>query len=236
MQHNKLKENYVRYNRNLHHLKSIYRKFYSKISLLLAFRGAPCSVLAANDKIMMNSKPNQVFSCHIKYLPVSVTKSQVADIFSAYDDIFEIYISERVVEQNYTFGFVRFKSQASANHAVKFVTGKTLNGQKLLVSHAKPSAVNPESSRLMVSTVRKQLQEEFASTDGEIDELLEEATSKRWMKSHHSSSECAFSLELTDILTDTMDYKYWNEFFSKQKEISRKLKMIQMQTSANGSR
>lgn len=30
--------------------------------------------------------------------------------------------------------------------------------------------------------------------------------------------------------------RYWNEFFSKQKEISRKLKAIQMQSSAKGSR
>ncbi|XP_029644427.1 polyadenylate-binding protein 1-A isoform X2 [Octopus sinensis] len=194
------------------------------------------SVLAVKDKIMMNSKP-EVYSCHIKYLPISVTKSQVADLFSDYDDLFEIYISERVMEHNYTFGFVRFKSQESANHAVKSVSGKMVNGQKLLVSHAKSSvATDSDPSSLIVSSIKKQLKEEFASTDKEINELLEEASSKRWTKTHHSASECAFSLELTDILTDTMDYKYWNEFFSRQKEISRKLKMIQMQTSANGSR
>ncbi|GAB1601752.1 polyadenylate-binding protein 1-A-like isoform X2 [Argonauta hians] len=165
---------------------------------------------------------SNVYSCHVRPLPLSISKIDLAGVFCEYRDFIECTISNKPTLHDFTFGFVMFQSWVSAEHAVKNVTGKLLNGHKLIVSHAKHS--DYFSCNLLLNNFKKTLRQEFGLDNKAISDILEEAKTTRYVPPQHMYPECVSSADLTDILTDAMNSRFWNKFFLNQKRISEELK------------
>ncbi len=79
-------------------------------------------------------------------LPWSVTKEKLEELFSPYGEIEDaIVIANKYTGRSRGFGFVTYKNESDADKAITEMSGKEVEGRKLVVKEARPPRGQEES-------------------------------------------------------------------------------------------
>lgn len=77
---------------------------------------------------------------YVGNLPYKVTSDELKSVFSEFGEIVDaVVISERDSGRSKGFGFVEFNTIEEAKKAVDAMSGKELDGRKLVVNFARPA-------------------------------------------------------------------------------------------------
>lgn len=82
---------------------------------------------------------------YVGNLPYSVTSDSLKAAFAEYGEIVDaVVIMDKRFGRSKGFGFVEFAKEADAQKAVEGMTGKDMEGRKLVVNFARPPRVTDE--------------------------------------------------------------------------------------------
>lgn len=186
-----------------------------------------------------------VYSCHVSPLPIKMKEHQLRHLFKDYSDLCGVYICHQKKKENikYTYGFVRFKSQKSADHAVQYFTN-LVNGWPLAVRHSKETLKqlttmtdksHSETPSFVLDEDYVKVFKQFSQTNcskESFDSTLKTIKKHKVANFHPQSPTSALSVDLTETTTQNTDYKLWHTFFREQNYISKSLmEIIQSQES-----
>jgi RNA recognition motif-containing protein len=81
---------------------------------------------------------------YVGNLPWSVTNDSMKELFSAYGEVVEaVVITDRMSGRSKGFGFVTFADEAVAEKAAAEMSGKDVDGRKIVVNVARPREERP---------------------------------------------------------------------------------------------
>lgn len=81
---------------------------------------------------------------YVGNLPWSMTNDTLKELFASYGEIVEaIIITDRMSGRSKGFGFVTFADEAVAEKAAAEMTGKDIEGRKIVVNVARPREERP---------------------------------------------------------------------------------------------
>ncbi len=81
---------------------------------------------------------------YVGNLPWSINNDSLKELFASFGDITEaIVISDKYTGRSKGFGFVTFADEAAAEKAVAEMSGKDVEGRKIVVNVARPREERP---------------------------------------------------------------------------------------------
>jgi len=85
---------------------------------------------------------------YVGNLPWSMTNDSLKELFSQYGEVVEaVVITDRMSGRSKGFGFVTFADEAAAEKAIADMSGKDVEGRKVVVNVAKPREERPAGYR-----------------------------------------------------------------------------------------
>jgi RNA recognition motif-containing protein len=100
-----------------------------------------------------NGEPEAIRNLMVNYIPTTIDEMQLRQLFEMYGPIESLKIvCDRETRQSRGYGFVKFRSSASAVHAIQYLNGYPLMNKRLKVAYANAGEAQKASQPAMDPT------------------------------------------------------------------------------------
>ncbi len=104
-----------------------------------------------------NAEPEAVRNLMVNYIPTTIDEMQLRQLFEMYGPIESLKIvCDRETRQSRGYGFVKYRSGASAVHAIQYLNGYPLMNKRLKVAYANAGDAQKASQNMDPSAYYQQ--------------------------------------------------------------------------------